>query len=171
MFSKKYFCKRNTFKIARPVLVALSVNGLTLMLLVANLATIKWGKKYEKWLKPWQMGTHMRVLSERFTMNTNKTGFRSFFHKSLHPCALDESHLSIKRVKSYLWKLVWIDNTFDFGNDLTLYLKEGCWKCWYYALPLKCWTPKIFMTPLFEHPHSKSWHFKVLVASFGSDVT
>ena len=51
---------------------------LTLMLLVANLANTKWCKKPEKWPKPWQMGTHLRVLSESFQMNTNLTGFRWF---------------------------------------------------------------------------------------------
>ena len=52
--------------------------SLTLMLLVANLANTKWCKKTWKWTKPWQMGTHLRVLSESFQMNTNKTGFRWF---------------------------------------------------------------------------------------------
>ena len=33
-------------------------------------------KKLEKILKPGQMGTHLRVLSESFPMNTNLTGFR-----------------------------------------------------------------------------------------------
>ena len=41
------------------------------------------------------MGTHLRVLNESFPMNTNMTGFRGFFHS----CALDESSLSIGRVK------------------------------------------------------------------------
>ena len=35
-------------------------------------------KKPKKLLKPWQMGTHMRVLSESYPMNTNMTGFRWF---------------------------------------------------------------------------------------------
>ena len=33
-----------------------------LMLVVANLANTKWCKKPEKWLKPWQMGTHRRAI-------------------------------------------------------------------------------------------------------------
>ena len=53
---------------------------LTFMVLVANLASTKRCKKAEKLLKPWHMGTHLRVLSESFPMNTNVTGFRcSFF--------------------------------------------------------------------------------------------
>ena len=31
-----------------------------------------------KWLKPWQMGTHLRVLSESYPMDTNLTRFRCF---------------------------------------------------------------------------------------------
>ena len=31
-----------------------------------------------KWLKSWHMCTHLRVLSERYPMNTNMTGFRWF---------------------------------------------------------------------------------------------
>ena len=71
--------------------------GLTLMLLVANLTNTKKCKKPEKLLKPWQMGTHLRVLSESFPMNTNMTGFQWFFKKT-HPCALDESIPSIGMV-------------------------------------------------------------------------
>ena len=53
-------------------------NNLIHQLLVANFANTKWCKKTGKWLKPWHMGTYMRVLSENFPMNTNMTGFRSF---------------------------------------------------------------------------------------------
>ena len=55
---------------------------LTLMLLVANLTHTKWCKKTEKWLKPWHMGTHLRVLCESYPMNANMTGFR-WFSKNL----------------------------------------------------------------------------------------
>ena len=51
---------------------------LTLMLLVANFSNTQWCKKPEKWLKPWHMGTHLRVLSESSLMGTNMTGFRRF---------------------------------------------------------------------------------------------
>ena len=50
--------------------------SLTLMLLLANFT--KWCKNPEKWLKPWQMGTHLRALSKSFPMNTNMTGSRRF---------------------------------------------------------------------------------------------
>ena len=43
-----------------------------------NLANTKWCEKPEKWLKPWQLGTHRKVLSESFPMSTNMTGFRWF---------------------------------------------------------------------------------------------
>ena len=35
-------------------------------------------KKAEKWLEPWQMGIHLKVLREGFPLNTNMTGFRWF---------------------------------------------------------------------------------------------
>ena len=43
------------------------------MLDVANLANTKLCKKPEKWLKPWQVGTHLRELIKSFPMNTNMT--------------------------------------------------------------------------------------------------
>ena len=43
------------------------------------------------------MGTHLRVLSESYLMNTNMTGLRCFL-KSLRSCALDESSHSIGRI-------------------------------------------------------------------------
>ena len=69
------------------------------MLLVAYLANTKWRKKTEKWLEPWHMGTHLRVPSECYPMNTNKTGFSAAFQKSLHLCALYKSSLCIGKVK------------------------------------------------------------------------
>ena len=55
-----------------------ALEELTLMLLVANQAITKWCKKPEKWLKPWNMGTHLIALRESYPMNTNMTGFRWF---------------------------------------------------------------------------------------------
>ena len=52
---------------------------------------------FENWTKPLQMGTHLRVLIKSYPMNTNKQGLDGF-QKSLRPCALDESSLSIGRV-------------------------------------------------------------------------
>ena len=49
-------------------------------------------------MKPWQMGTHWRVLSKSYPMNTNMTGFRWFIKIFAFLC-LDESSLSIGRVK------------------------------------------------------------------------
>ena len=46
------------------------------MLLVSNLANTKWCKKPEKWLKPWHLGSHMRVLEESYPINTKMTGFK-----------------------------------------------------------------------------------------------
>ena len=33
---------------------------------------------YAAFLKPWHMGTHLRVLSESYPMNFNMAGFRWF---------------------------------------------------------------------------------------------
>ena len=35
-------------------------------------------QKPEKSPKPWQMGTHLRMLGESFPMSTKKTGFKRF---------------------------------------------------------------------------------------------
>ena len=43
------------------------------------------------------MGTHLRVLSESYPMNTNMTALGGF-QKSSPLCALDESSLGIGRV-------------------------------------------------------------------------
>ena len=43
-----------------------------------QLANTKWCKNPGKWPKPWHVGTHLRVLSESYPMNTNLTGFRWF---------------------------------------------------------------------------------------------
>ena len=45
----------------------------------------------------WHMGTHMRVFSESYPLNTNMTlGLDGF--QSLRPCALDKNSLSNGRV-------------------------------------------------------------------------
>ena len=48
------------------------------MLLVANFANSNWCKNADKGLNLWHVGTHLRVLSESYPMNTNMTGFRWF---------------------------------------------------------------------------------------------
>ena len=77
------------------------MNGSTLKLLVA-IFTIKYdAKKVEKLLKPWHVGTLLRVVCEKYPLNINMTGFRWFVNIfiSSYPCALDESSFSIGRVK------------------------------------------------------------------------
>ena len=54
-------------------------------------------QKPEKLLKPWDMGTHLTVLSESYQMNTNMTGLKCS-QKSFCPCAFDESIFSIERI-------------------------------------------------------------------------
>ena len=72
--------------------------GLTLVLLAAN---TKWCEKAEKWLKPWHLGTHLRVLRQRAIKWTPTWQGLGGFQKSLHMYALGESSLSIERVKYY----------------------------------------------------------------------
>ena len=68
-------------------------------------------QKSWKWLKPWHIGTHMRVLIENYLMNTNMTGFR-WFSKYLRRCALDESSISIGRAKNH-----WVVCIRSFQDD------------------------------------------------------
>ena len=56
-------------------------------------------KKADKSLKPWHMGTHLRVLSESYPINTNMTKFRWFLKIFLSLGAFDESSLSTGIVK------------------------------------------------------------------------
>ena len=55
-------------------------------------------KKLRRWLKPWYMGTILKVLSKSYPMSTNMVGFRWFSKIFVH-YAFDESILSIGRVK------------------------------------------------------------------------
>ena len=87
------------------------MDGFTLMLLAANFANTKLCKKSQKLLDPWQIGTHLRVLSENYPMNTNMTGFRCF-QRFWHPCGLDKSSLSIGRVRNAC-----ISEGRDFSQD------------------------------------------------------
>ena len=59
---------------------------------MAILANTKDQGKNTKITEPWHMGTHLRVLSEGYPLNTNMTGFRCF-SKSLGPYELDQSSL------------------------------------------------------------------------------
>ena len=43
-----------------------------------NPCATKWCDKTGKWLKPWQIGTQPRVLSESYLINITMTGFRWF---------------------------------------------------------------------------------------------
>ena len=71
---------------------------LTPMMLVANLVNTKMLPTTWKITESLQIGTHLRLLSKRYPMNTNMTRLKVFsdeFKKSLHPWPLDESSLSI----------------------------------------------------------------------------
>ena len=74
---------------------------LTLILLEANSTNTKECKKPEKSLKLWQMGSHLKVLSESFPMSTNMTGFRWFSKIFAFLCIGQMYSLSIGRVKKF----------------------------------------------------------------------
>ena len=76
-------------------------------------------KNPEKWLKLWHMGTHLRVLSKSYPMNTNMTGLEDF-QQFLHPYAFDESSLSIWRVNS------WESCSFDDADPPAKILSHSC---------------------------------------------
>ena len=63
------------------ILLATFSHSLTLLPVVANFVNMKWWKKAEDWLKPWHMGTHLRVLNKSYLMNTNMIGFRWVFKR------------------------------------------------------------------------------------------
>ena len=64
------------------------------------------------------MGTHLRVLSESYPKNTNKTGLDGF-RKYLRSCVLDESSLSIGRV-----------NIFMLMFELFVFVVIVAWSVW-----------------------------------------
>ena len=61
------------------------------------------------------MGTHLRVLSESYPMNTNMTGFRWFSKIFVSLCLMDESSLSFGRAKC-------LDDTDNAVWQRTIYL-------------------------------------------------
>ena len=91
-----------TYLFVMVTLLMLKISHLILsitLMLVANCGIIKWHKKAEKWLKPWNMGIHLRVLSECLIQWIPTWQGLDVFQRSLHHCALDEGSLSIWRVK------------------------------------------------------------------------
>ena len=128
MGSEVHFPFEYLMKIAKNVPEISQSCMLTLMLLVANFANTKLCKKPEKCLKPWQMGTHLKALNESYPMNTNMTGFQCFFQKSLRSCALDESSLSIGRVKAVLRgqnRHEWV-NIFSCRSLISILQNKSC---------------------------------------------
>ena len=75
------------------------------MLLVANLANTELSKNLKKLLKPWHMGTYLRVLSESYPMNTNMTEFRRFSNtvEHIYDACPKYSELGSFRIIAYLY--------------------------------------------------------------------
>ena len=88
------------------------ISVLTLMLLS--------GKKPEKLLKPWHMGSHLWVLSEGYPMNTNMTGFRWFSKIFVSLWAL------WTKVTSVLQGLIWHLLHFPLSQYSTTIIEESC---------------------------------------------
>ena len=76
---------------------------LTLMLLLTNLANIKWCKKPEKWLETLANGVLIWEYSVRAIQWVPAWQGLDVFQKSLHLRALDESSLRSVRVKWASW--------------------------------------------------------------------
>ena len=87
-------------------------------------------QKPEKLLKPWDMGTHLTVLSESYQMNTNMTGLKCS-QKSLCPCAFDESIFSIERIDNiYIFMFFQVYLSSLRGRKETLALHELTTRVW-----------------------------------------
>ena len=115
-------------------------NSLTLFLLVANLANSKWGKKNEKWLKPWRIGTHLRALSESYPMNTNMSGFRWFSKIAVSLC-FGQSSLSIG-LDNYYCNFIscWIDiHPLYFWLNLNKITSKSLILCFEYVCRCVVW--------------------------------
>ena len=148
------------------------------MLLVANLAYTKWCQNPEKWPNPWHMGTHLRVRSESYPMNTNMIGFRwlskifaslCFGQKEpqhLQPrctCGATTSNITYHNIAHEWYKkniLRWIVDLFTYGpTKKALWsgnFSENIWKkCYFWKDISSCWNrpttvPEIFCTFLFN---------------------
>ena len=67
---------------------------------MANLANTKWCKIPEKWLKPWHMGAHLRLLSESYLLKTNMRGYKWFSKIVAFLCLGQEEALALEGLTS-----------------------------------------------------------------------
>ena len=74
------------------------------------------------------MGTHLRVFSESYSMNTNITGFRMFF-KNLFCPALDRGSYSIERINPFLPNVPRGSNNCKFLKELWPYFENIGMRC------------------------------------------
>ena len=119
------------------------------MLLVATLANTKLCWNPAKWLKPWQMGTHLRVLSESYPMNTNITAF-IWFSKIVVPwtnVASASEGLSKHKTLQRICHAYWI---FDGANTTMIHwslLEERPWSSyWEWWWSIRDWGFKPLFT-------------------------
>ena len=64
--------------------------------------------------------THRIVLNKSYPMNTNMARFE-WFSKELRPCALDESSLSIGRVKLFVYRVGILSRSVSYSAHLRCY--------------------------------------------------
>ena len=77
-------------------------------------------KKTVKWPKPLDMGTHLRVLTEGYLMNTNMTGFKCFSKIFASLCfGWKDRASALEGLRVPPEIVVWIYDTFDdnFGTE------------------------------------------------------
>ena len=149
------------------------------MQLVTNLVHTKWCKRTEKWLKPWHMGTHLRLLKESYLMNTNMTRTRWFF-KNLCILVLwtlviiiippSNISLSMRLWESYYWNRQAIVGSYNDKHERVTYMHRlkmltfsmlrllsskalELWKFWI----LSCWYSLVssHRVPTYEYPFAK----------------
>ena len=101
------------------IMVPQILTVLTLMILVENLVKTKRCINPQKWLKPWHIGTHLRVLRERESSNEHQHGRVQSVFKNL--CVLV---LCTKEASALKGPLFRIDNSSrTAGNEKGVWLK------------------------------------------------
>ena len=99
------------------------------MLLVAIFCQYRMMQNRKKWLKPWQMGTHLRVLSESDPIYTNTSHMKSWTKKKTW-------HMHNNFVKKWKWNF----RTWNLLKRHQTYLTPGIY-CGRSSRPKSAWGP------------------------------
>ena len=93
---------------------------LILMLLVAiHLANTKLCKNLKELLKPWHMGTHLRVLNKSCPMSTNMTLFRWFFKVLFFLVLWTKVALALEELREFFDKLA-LEHKSSISQNITV---------------------------------------------------